>query len=429
VLQIEKLQNFGAQQPQDANALATATGVFFRQAWMDFAIPGLPEGWRLQAGRSFFQVGHGFVYGNSLTGDDGATVYGPLGPGTLKVRFSQPGASSDAGVCCLGSVDAAAGGGPGGGDVYYMMLDYKAEVAEKQNAELYLIYGIDKGIGSVATGTTKFGGGPITSSSEFWVGGSYSGVAGPLAIKFEGAYQGGTARADATDPLTGLKTDIDRSAGFAWMDVTYKIIPAWSVSLDASFATGDGNPLDDDHNNFVGPAALFATSPTRVWTDSGFFFGNRTARGIGNAGTNRRYAIWGRGTEDWDSSATLANDAAGTPFSPGLLMLKFKTKYAFNPQTTGFLEVIPAWAHKSPAKGTTGADAAVDISSYLGTEIDLKVSYKPYKNVLVNGYFGYFIPGGFYDQDGALQAATLAGGSRPAQDDAYVFRGEIYTTF
>ncbi|MEE9534424.1 MAG: hypothetical protein V3W06_08385, partial [Acidimicrobiia bacterium] len=429
-LELERLQNFGSQQPNDANlttprsitdssgdtaSVSDNGGVWFRQAWMDFQVPGLPEGWRMQAGRSFFQVGHGFVYGNSLTGDDGATLYGPLGDGTLKIRFSQPGSNADAGTCCIGAVG-------GGGDVYYVMLDYKMEVAEKQNVELYGIAGWDKGIGAVATGTTKADGGSLTSN-EFWVGGAYSGVAGPLAIKAEAAYQGGTARSDALNPATGVgAVDIDRSAGFAWLDVTYKIIPAWSVSLDMSFATGDGNATDDTHNNFVSPLALVSTSPTRTWTDSGFFFGNRTGRSIGNAVTNRSYNIWGRGTEDLDSAATLADDGS-TPFSPGLLLLKFKTKYVFNPQVTGFLEIIPAWAAKSPQVGVS------DISSYLGTEVDVKVSYKPYPSILMNGYFGYFEPGGFYDQGGALLATPKPTGRTAGTDAAFVFRGVLYAPF
>jgi hypothetical protein len=66
----------------------TSQGPYFRQAYIDFAIPGLQEeGIRIQAGRSFFRLGHGFLWGNSLTGEDGATLYGPLGPGDFKIRF------------------------------------------------------------------------------------------------------------------------------------------------------------------------------------------------------------------------------------------------------------------------------------------------------------------------------------------------------
>jgi hypothetical protein len=418
-LELENLQNFGSQNRITTGA-TSATDVFFRQAWMDFAVPGLPEGWRLQLGRSFFSLGHQWIWGNSIVGEDGATIYGPLGPGNLKVRFAQLGNNADAGVCCLGTSN-------GVGDNYAEAIDYKFEVAEKQNVEVYFFAQQDKGIGAI-TSTTKVDGSSITSSSEYWVGGAYSGVAGPVAIRFEGAYQGGTARADAAHPLTGLKTDIDRSAGFVWADATYKIIPEWSVGIDASFATGDGNPNDDTFNNFVGPAAGAGRGPTRVWTDSTFLMGNYTGRGIGNAATNRIYNLWGRGTIDVDRTGggagpcgagrtTCANDAA-TAFSPGLLELKFKTKYAFNKQVTGFLEVIPAWAHKSP-------DTGVDVGDYIGTDIDLKVTYKPYPNIVSNLYFGYFIAGGFFDQGGALLAAS----SKAVVDDAYVFRAEVISTF
>ncbi len=419
-LEIENLQNFG-EQPRNVPNATGASDVFFRQAYADFQVPGLPEGWRLQLGRSFFSLGHQYVWGNSLTGEDGATIYGPLGPGNLKIRFAQ-----------LGQVGASTNklGGSTTADTYAEAISWKGEVAEKQNVEIYLFAQQDKAIGTI-TNTTKTDGSSIDSSSEFWVGGAYSGVAGPLALRSEFAYQGGTARSDATNSA-GLTEDIDRSAYFLWGDVTYKIIPAWSVSLDFSYASGDGNPNDQDMNNFVGPAAAAGTSPTRTWTDSGFFFGNYTGRGIGNAATNRVYSLWGRGTKDSDVTGAGAGTVCGiggthtscaddgvSAFSPGLMLLKFKTKYAFNKQVTGFLEIAPAWAAKSPNKGGS------DISSYLGTEIDLKVAYKPYPNISMNGYFGYFEPGSFYDQGGAL----LASSSRTAQDGAYVFRAEVYGTF
>jgi hypothetical protein len=386
-IELERYDNFGTLAP---NVVAVTNSPNIRQAWLDFQIPGLPEGWRTQMGRTFFSVGHQFVYGNSLTGNDGLTVYGPLGPGTLKAFFSQ---TNGGAVCCLGEVS--------GGTVTYEAIDYKFEVAPKQTLEVYGIASQDRGLAGLAT-TAPIAGGTVVAN-EFWVGGAYTGAIGPVALRFEGAYQGGTAREDA------LGGDIDRSAGMLWADATYKIIPEWSVGIDVSYATGDDDPTDKDFNNFVGPLASFATSPTRVWTDSGFFNGNRTARGIGNATTNRVYRFWGRGTLDSDVAPSTANDGT-TAFSPGLLETKFHTQYAFNPKVTGFLDVIPAWADKNP--GGSG--------KYIGTEIDAKVAYKPYPNVVMNGYVGYFLPGDFFDNPGL---------ANNVKDDAIVFRAEAVVTF
>ena len=397
-VELEALWNYGSHPPTTATGGGTQNTPYFRQAWLDFQIPGLPDGWRTQMGRSFFSVGHQFVYGNSLTGNDGITVYGPLGPGTLKAFFAQ---TNGGATCCLGEL--ASGGAT------YEAIDYKFEVAPKQTLEIYGILSQDRGLGGLVTTPGLGTGAPAPVANEFWAGGAYTGAIGPVALRAEGAYQGGTARENAgAGPANTVGGDVDRSAGFIWGDATYKIIPEWSVGLGVSYATGDDNPNDTSFNNFVGPLASFATSPTRTWTDSGFFNGNRTARALGNATTNRAYNFWGRGTIDADVIPSTANDGT-TIFSPGLLEVQFHTQYAFNPKVTGFLEVIPTWADKNPGGS----------SNYMGTEIDARVAYKPYPNIVMNGYFGYFITGDFFDTNLANNVT----------DNAIVFRAEAVATF
>lgn len=398
-IEIEALWNYGSHNPATATGGGTQNTPYVRQAWMDFQIPGLPEGWRFQGGRSFFSVGHQFVYGNSLTGNDGMQVYGPLGPGTLKLFFAQPNGGA---LCCLGDV--------GSNGTTYEAIDYKFEVAPKQTLEIYGILGQDRGINDIAATASTNTAGVI--ANEFWVGAAYTGAIGPVALQAEGAYQGGTARENAAGGIASAPGDVDRSAFFIWGDATYKIIPEWSVGVDVSYATGDDDPNDTDFNNFVGPLASFATSPTRTWTDSGFFNGNRTARAIGNIATNRAFNFWGRGTIDADVVPSVGNGLA--LFSPGLLEVKFHTQYAFTPKVTGFLDVIPTWADKNP-----GGD------KYMGTEIDAHVAYKPYPNIVMNGYFGYFIPGSFFDTNGTLRAAQTDN----VTDNAIVFRAEAIVTF
>jgi hypothetical protein len=398
----------------------TSQGPYIRQAWIDFAIPGLQEeGIRFQAGRSFFRVGHGFLWGNSLTGEDGLTLYGPLGPGNFKIRWAMTENQS-----------ATQGGRARFGDneLMHWAVDYKFDVAEKQNVEIYFVGQTDRAVDNYSSLIHGPLGGPVRHGQDYWVGGAYTGVAGPVALKAELIGQFGKTRKNVcfnpgTGPATAATctsssttTDISRSgAMFAYAEGTYKVTPSFNVGMSATFATGDDDPTDDDYNNFVSPLAEWTTSPTRVWTDSQFFHGNRSARNIGNPTTNRRYNFWGRGSEDVDSAASTGDN--GTAYSPGAFELQFKTKYTFNKEVTGLFNIIPVWAANQPDSS----------GRYMGTEIDGKIGYKPYKNLVINGYFGYFFSGGFFDVSST--GTTFVTGTTKDADDAWMFRTEAIVTF
>jgi len=437
VIQLEKYFDWGNTAPNSVQTTPSAGHAtpgnsaqdpYIRQAWVDFVIPGLQEeNIRLQIGRSFFRLGNGFLWGNSLTGEDGLTLYGPLGPGDFKVRFAM-----------TRNISPAQGGRQRMGDneVSHWAVDYKFDVAEKQNVEIYFVGQRDTAVDSYSTMVRGPLGGPVRHGDDFWVGAAYTGVAGPVALKGELIGQFGKTRKDAcfntgTGPgsgpvdgrptsgactATSTTTDIDRKGAlFAYGEATYKIIPAWNVGMAFTFATGDDNPNDDEYNNFVAPLSEWTTSPTRVWTDSQFFFGNRTGRNIGNPTTNRRLNFWGRGSLDVDASFTTGDNL--TAYSPGLFDLQFKTKYTFNKEVTGLFNIIPLWAANKPDGG----------GRYMGTEIDGKIGYKPYKNLSINGYFGYFVSGGFFDVDPAGTAFVT--GTTKSADDAWMFRSELIVTF
>lgn len=435
VIELEKYFDFGTIEPNAASVPGTTAtpnrnrpgetdqSPYFRQAWIDFVVPGLQEyGTRFQAGRSFFRVGHGFIWGSSLTGEDGFTLYGPAGPGNFKARFSQTTGASPSNAGRTRFFD---------NEVNNFMFDYKFPVVEKQNLELYFIGQFDRAVDAysslLSTATVVGATSPVRHGDNFWVGAAYDGVAGPVALKAEGTYQfGKTRRNVAFDTGTGLPCtaaaatctrvdDIDRQAFFLYGEGTYKIIPAWDVALALTFASGHTGTSGDTYYNFVAPLSEWTTSMTNMFSDSQFYYGNRTARAIGSATTNRRYNYWGRGTLDVDKAggASIADDLS--LYSPGLIMLEAKTKYVFNPQVTGNLAVIPMWAHRSP--GGSGR--------YMGTEIDATVGYKPYQNLLINAYASYFVTGDFFDTGGAL----AAGQARQATDNAWMFRAEALVTF
>ncbi len=460
VIQLEKYFDFGNNGPagvtsgQRAGAgnLATFSEVsqnpYIRQAFIDFAIPGLQEeGTRLQAGRSFFRLGHGFLWGNSLTGEDGFTLYGPLGPGNFKIRWAMTENQSKAQSGRQRMLD---------NELTHWAVDYKFDVAEKQNIEIYFVGQRDTAVDNYTSLVSKKGTFTPTAAAEdrvrhgedYWVGAAYTGVAGPIALKAELIGQFGKTRKDvcfnpgvgpatttaakastltpggvivpgtpAVSSCTSSSTtaDIDRKGAlFAYGEATYKVTPAWNLGMTFSFATGDDDPTDDEYNNFVSPLAEWTTSPTRVWTDSQFFHGNRSGRALGNAATNRVFNFWGRGTEDVDASFSTGDN--GTAYSPGLFELQFKTKYTFNKEVTGLFNIIPTWAANKPDGG----------GRYMGTEIDGKIAYKPYKNLVVNGYFGYFVSGGFFDVD---PAGTAFKSTTVSADDAWMFRSELVVTF
>jgi len=435
VIQLEKYFDWGNVGPNSARSdsfggtpggTATIGGTtqepYIRQAFVDFAVPGLQEeGTRFQIGRSFFRVGHGFLWGNSLTGEDGATLYGPLGPGDFKIRFA---------IQQNQSTVQPSRARLGDNELIHWAADYKFDVAEKQNVEIYFVGAIDKAVDNYSSMVRAPLGGPVRHGEDYWVGAAYTGVAGPLSLKAEAIGQFGNTRKDAcfnvgSGPVdanssvactaTSTTTDISRTGAlFAYGEATYKIIPAWNVGLAFTFATGDDDPTDDEYNNFVAPLSEYTTSPTRVWTDSQFFFGNRTSRSLGS-GTNRTFNFWGRGTEDIDSAASIGDN--GTAYSPGLFEVQFKTKYTFNKEVTGLFNIIPTWAANAPDSS----------GRYMGTELDGKIAYKPYKNLVINGYFGYFIAGGFFDVPAA--ATTFTPGTTKDADDAWMFRSELIVTF
>ncbi len=428
VIQLEKYFDFGNVGPNGARSGPTVLATigdnvqspYIRQAFIDFAIPGLQEeGIRFQAGRSFFRLGHGYLWGNSLTGEDGFTLYGPLGPGNFKIRWAM-------------TQNQSAANSPGrsrlfDNELQHFAVDYKFEVAEKQNLELYYIGQLDKQVDNIgAVGVQDALGTPVRHGIDNFVGVSYDGVAGPVALAAEGAYQFGQTRRNAC--LTALggpaataatcvtpNEGISRQAWFMYGEGTYKIIPAWNVGLAVTIASGDDNPNDDKYENFVGPLAEFTTSPTRVWTDSQFFFGDRSTRRLGNAVTNRAFNYWGRGTVSVDRAATVGDN--GTLYSPGLFEAQFKTKYTFTKEVTGLFNIIPTWAMNHPDGG----------GRYMGTEIDGKIAYKPYKNLLINGYFGYFVSGSFFDV--ASTGSAFTPGVTTSADDAWLFRTELIVTF
>jgi hypothetical protein len=85
-----------------------------------------------------------------------------------------------------------------------------------------------------------------------------------------------------------------------------------------------------------------------------------------------------------------STDNAGNRFSPGLIYAKPGVKWVPVKQLTINGDVGLLWAAAAPS----------GVSSYMGTELDLKAAWQAYKNLVVNFYFGYLIAGDFFDRSG-----------------------------
>ena len=75
------------------------------------------------------------------------------------------------------------------------------------------------------------------------------------------------------------------------------------------------------------------------------------------------------------------------------------------------------------------------LRAWLRLPLDAKIAFKPYKNIALNMYGGYFITGGFFDQSGGCAAGTVISSSSAVcsgtsnTTDSFVFRMESIVTF
>jgi len=368
--------------------------IYFRQAFVDWAIPGTPI--HIAGGRQLYTVGGSVVFSSAAYGADGIQVYSQLGPGTLGAYWWKPQTDVDR---RFGTNDFNLFGG-----------SYKFEWMARNTVELYGMVSQDKSraanfirlnpgnttgggssCGAAASGTatgvaTSAIGGDCGFTNEFYAGASFFGVQGPFTYRAEGAYQGGTARKNVINTLSGVQGDIDREAFMIVGGVSYALVPELSLNLDGGWASGDDSPGDNTYSNFASVYGLF--QPTLLFSE-GNPYGNTAAAQFGNQATNR--SIFGTtfGTQDLDlatnAAATLDNN--GQRFSPGMFYAKPGVKWVPFKQLTINGDVGLLWAAVSPG----------GVSSYIGTEADIKAAWQVYKNLVVNWYFAYLFAGGYFD--------------------------------
>jgi hypothetical protein len=415
VLEIERSDDFGshntfnaAPSPSNTTALGTPSGsdsIYFRQAWVDWAIPGTPI--HIAGGRQLYTVGGSIVLSTVDNGADGIQVYSALGPGTLTGYYWKLQNDGDRRFA------------DGDFDIYGG--SYKFEWMARNGVELYGLVSNDKvrakGASVYCATATGQAPGSCGMTNEYYVGANFFGVQGPFTYRLEGAYQGGIARKTVVNTTLGNSTgDIDREAFMVAGGVSWALVPELSLNLDGGWASGDDNPRDNEHNNFQGIYGFF--QPTLLFSE-GNPFGNTVAAQFGNNATNR--AIFGTtmGTSDLDLNATL--DDNNQRFSPGMFYAKPGVKWVPVKQLTINGDVGLLWAAVNPAG-----------DSYIGTELDLKASWQVYKNLVVNSYFAYLIAGDYFDTGGALranQSGGTPGVNQHNETDPWFARVEFIFTF
>jgi len=389
VIEIERTDDFGVHSafngnpsPAAANALGTPSNtdsIYFRQAWVDWAIPGTPI--HIVGGRMLYTVGGSIVFSGVDNGVDGIQVYSALGPGTLTGYYFKPQNGDTAGTQNRRFAD---------NDFDMLGGSYKFEWSARNGVEIYGLYSLDKtrakNLAIAATpGICTGAPGDCAQTQEYYIGANFFGVQGPFTYRLEGAYQGGIARKNvaATAALGNPAGDIDRSAGMVVGGLSYALVPELALNLDGGWASGDDNPSDNEFNNFAGIYGFF--QPTLLFAE-GNPFGNTANAQFGQNTTNR--AIFGTtmGTADMDFAVTTDNN--GNRFSPGMLYAKPGVKWVPVKQLTINADVGLLWAAVAPG----------GVDSYIGTEADLKAAYQVYKNLVTNFYFGYLFAGSYFDR-------------------------------
>jgi|GEM_PF-3295155 len=401
VIEIERTDDWGTHSvfngnasPSDSTALGTPGGtdsIYFRQAWVDWAIPGTPI--HIVGGRMLYTVGGSIVFSGVDNGVDGIQVYSQLGPGTLTGYYFKPqnGGTVTATAGPTGVVTTTSTGDRRFANNDFDMFggSYKFEWSARNGVEIYGLYSLDKQraktIALAATpGICTGAPGDCEQTEEYYIGANFFGVQGPFTYRLEGAYQGGIARKNvAANAALGTSAgDIDRSAGMVVGGASYALVPELALNLDGGWASGDDS-LDNTFSNFTGIYGFF--QPTLLFAE-GNPFGNTANAQFGQNTTNR--AIFGTtmGTADMDLAVTTDNN--GARFSPGMFYAKPGVKWVPVKQLTINGDVGLLWAAVSP----DGVD------SYIGTEIDLKAAWQVYKNLVVNTYFAYLIAGDYFER-------------------------------
>lgn len=373
-VQLERYNDFGTT---DALSSTEAGSPNWRFAWIDFAIPETPI--NLKLGRQPLSYGYGITFDSTEYGADALQAYG---------KFN--GVKASLVAVKLRESDATTPGKDDDRNLYALSLSF--EPREGHSLELYLLNHRDNNTPVAAATFTSArdnaegitGGG----ADEYTLGLAWMAKYGALMPKAEVAWQTGTAYTRASD-----MKDIDRSAWAIRASIDYDV-DIWTIGLDFGYGTGnDKAPTVTDFTKDKGFYQPYYVDGGR-WlmpTD----LGNPGSFTLGDGTTSRKFTFTGLNNV-W--FLTLEGKAAVT-----------KT-WTLQADLT-YVNAVKTY------DGMGGISGKPD--KELGWEASGRATWKPYKNLDIIGYIGWFFPGDYF-----TDKVTNA-----KDDNAFIARAEAIVTF
>ena len=194
---------------------------------------------------------------------------------------------------------------------------------------------------------------------------------------FEGFFQTGDIGEDAS----GDNVSID-GLGIA-LEGEFKL-GKWDLSAKAGYASGD-DPTDTDYS---------AVAFNRNYNLGLILFNHPLGTGTYDpTQTNARGRVAGNDPANFVASQTADTDAISNTlyFAPSF-------NYNFNDAWALDTTLVFAWLAE-----TAILPSGNEVSSYLGSELDLTLTYNLTKNILFNGTFAFLLPGAAFEGDGSLE--------------------------
>jgi len=164
----------------------------------------------------------------------------------------------------------------------------------------------------------------------------------------------------------------------------------WDLGLKAGYASGDDTSA----------TSYSAVAFNRNYNLGLILFNHPLSTGTYDpTQTNSRGRLAGTAAANFNASQTADTDAISNT-------IYFAPSTTFNFSDTWKLNTTLVFAWLEQTEILTNGDEA---SKYLGSEVDLTLTYNPTENIIVNGTLGFLMPGAAFDGDGSLNSDSSFG--------------------
>lgn len=199
---------------------------------------------------------------------------------------------------------------------------------------------------------------------------------------FEGMFQSGDVGEDASGNEVSLK-------GFGLAAEAEYRFKKWDFGIKTGYASGD-DPSASSYS---------AVAFNRNYDLGLILFNHPLGTGTYDpTQTNPRGRLSGRSATDFVASETADTDSiSNTIYLAPSATINFNDTWNLN--TT----LVFAWLEE------TNILASSEASKYLGTEVDLTLTYKPTENIICSGTLGMILPGEAFNGDGTLSSDSMFG--------------------